>query len=136
MLSDDLPVVKEYAKGEGHGLVQVFRNGKEVARREVRNLVVQNGKAFLANRALSSTPAPMNFMQLGKSPTAATSTQTNILTPIAATTLPGRQTCGTAAMSGTRTAKWEHTWTATEFTASGLEEGRSFQPTRLPAREP
>jgi hypothetical protein len=106
-------------------LVQVFRDGQEVARREGRNTVVQDGMALLANRAFADEAAGPNrirFMQLGKGGTAPTSAQTNIGTEISSATLSGRQTAQTMAMSGTRTAKWEHTWTAGEFAANGVRE--------------
>lgn len=126
-LSDVPAGARDYAKGEGCALIQLFdRSGREVTRREARNLVVQDGMAYMANRTFSSTPKVMNFMQLGKNGAAATTAQDDVLTPIAAATLADRQTVGTAAMSGTRTAKFEHTWTAGEFSAAGLEEAGLF----------
>lgn len=123
----DRPVIRDYAKGEGCALVQIFdKAGREIGRRESRNLVVQDGMAFMANRVFSSTPKVMNFMQLGKNGTAPSTTNSDILTPLASGTLALRQTVGTAAMSGTRTAKFEHTWTAGEFAATGLEEAGLF----------
>ena len=120
-------VARDYAKGEGNVLVQLFdKTGNEITRREGRNLVVQDGMAFMANRIFSSTPKVMNFLQLGKNGTAASTTNSDILTPLASATLAARQTVGTVAMSGARTAKFEHTWTAGEFAASGLEEAGLF----------
>lgn len=107
---------------EGHLKLELIRDGRVIERREGRNTVVVNGKALLANRAFSSTPAVFQYMQLGKDGTAASSAQTKVLTPLAKTTLSGRQTAQTMAMSGSRTAKWEHTWTATEFSAAGVQE--------------
>jgi hypothetical protein len=107
---------------EGHFKLELIRDGNVIARREGRNTVTTTGKAVLANRAFSSTPAVYQFMQLGTGGTAASSAQTNVLTALAKTTLSGRQTSETMAMSGTRTAKWEHTWTASEFSAAGVRE--------------
>ena len=111
---------------EGHFKLELIRDGNVVARREGRNTVTTTGKAVLANRAFSNTPAVYQFMQLGTGGTAASSAQTNVLTALAKTTLSGRQTAETMAMSGTRTAKWEHTWTAGEFSAAGVREVGMF----------
>lgn len=111
---------------EGHFKLELIRDGMVIERREGRNTVVQTGKALLANRAFSDTPAVYQFMQLGTGGTAASSAQTNVLTALAKTTLSGRQTAETVAMSGTRTAKWEHTWTAQEFSAAGVREVGMF----------
>jgi len=116
---------REYLKGEGTYLIQVFREGAEVGRREGRNLVVNTGKNFMAKRLFSNTPAAMNYMQLGKSNGAAASNQTGVQTPLAKTTLSGRQAVGTKTMVG-RTAKFEHTWTAGEISVLGLEEAGLF----------
>jgi hypothetical protein len=107
---------------EGHFKLELIRDGNVIERREGRNTVVTSGKAKLANRAFSSTPPVYQYMQLGKGGTAASSAQTNIKTPLASGTLAARQTAQTMAMSGTRTAKWEHTWTAGEFSAAGVRE--------------
>lgn len=108
---------------EGHLVLEVVRDGRVIQRREGRNTVVNGGKALLANRAFSSTPAVVQFMQLGTGGTAASSAQTNVATALNGTnTLADRQTAQTIAMSGTRTAKWEHTWTAGEFSAAGVRE--------------
>lgn len=107
---------------EGHFKLELIRDGNVIARREGRNTVVVGGKATLANRAFTNTPPVYQYMQLGTGGTAASSAQTNVLTPLAKTTLSGRQTAQTMAMSGTRTAKWEHTWTAGEFSAAGVRE--------------
>lgn len=107
---------------EGHLVLEVVRDGRTIQRREGRNTVVNTGKALLANRAFSATPPIIQHMQLGKGGTAASSAQTNVLTALTKTSLSGRQTVGTSAMSGTRTAKWEHTWTAGEFSVAGVRE--------------
>lgn len=127
MLSDVPSQARDFARGEGAALVQLFRGGREVGRRESRNAIVQNGMTFMARRTMSSgaSPAYMRFMQLGKASTAASTTNTDILTALAAATLSGRQTVQTTSMSG-RTAQYEHTWTATEFSAAGLEEAGLF----------
>ena len=109
---------------EGHFKLELIRDGNVIERREGRNTVTTAGKAKLANRAFTSSPAVYQYMQLGKGGTAASSAQTNILTPVGTNTtiLRYRQTAQTMAMSGTRTAKWEHTWTAGEFSAAGVRE--------------
>jgi len=111
---------------EGHFKLELIRDGNVIERREGRNTVVTTGKALLANRAYTNTPAVYQYLQLGTGGTAASSAQTNILTPLAATTLSGRQTAATMAMSGTRTAKWEKTWGATAFSAAGVREVGMF----------
>jgi hypothetical protein len=123
---------ESYGIGEGRVLVQVLRDGQEVSRREGKNTVVQNGMKLLANRSYAdstgSTNRRIRYMQLGKGGTAPSSAQTGIRTALAAASLAGRQGVGitagqgTVAMSGARTAKWEHTWTASEFAANGLRE--------------
>jgi hypothetical protein len=129
---EDFMENQNHVVGEGRVLVQIYRDGQEISRREGKNTVVQNGMKLLANRSFADSTGSSNrrvrYMQLGKSGTAPTSAQTNIITPIASATLAGRQGVGitagqgTVAMSGARTAKWEHTWTAGEFAVSGLRE--------------
>ena len=112
---------KSDCAAHGHALIQVLRDGVEIARREGRNTVVNTGKALLANRCFSDgDQAAIQYMQLGLGGTAANSSQTNLLTESA--TPAGRQTVGTVGMSGTRTAKFEKTFTASEFSAAGLRE--------------
>ncbi len=107
---------------EGHVVLEVVRDGRVLQRRESRNTVVNVGKALLANRSFSNTPFIVQYMQLGTGGTAASSAQTDVATALASATLTARQTAETIAMSGTRTAKWEHTWTAGEFSAAGVRE--------------
>lgn len=126
--------MRDTAFGEGRLLLQVFRDGKEIDRREGHNTIVNTGKGIAANRLFAdqsgATIRKFNWMQLGKSATAANSSQTNILTPL--TTVAGtavssrRSTAQTMAMSGSRSAKWQHTWTAGEFSASGIVEAGMF----------
>lgn len=116
---------REYAHGEGSFVMQLFKDGREVGRREGRNTIVQTGMTFMARRVMGETNAKMQYIQLGKSGTAAASAQTNILSALAKTTLSGRQTVATTSMNG-RTATLEHTWTAGEFSAAGLEEAGLF----------
>ena len=110
------------SKAQGHFKLELIRDGNVITRREGHNVVVVGGKAKLANRAFSNSPAIFQYMQLGTGGTAATSAQTNVLTPLSSGTLAARQTAQTIAMSGTRTAKWEHTWTAGEFAANNVQE--------------
>lgn len=119
-------MMNEKTGAEGRLLIQVMRDGREIARREGRNTVVNTGKALLANRAFSNTPNIFQFLQLGTGGTAASSAQTNLATPLSSGTIASRQTAQTIAMSGTRTAKWEHTWTASEFSAAGVREVGMF----------
>lgn len=114
--------MRDTSMGEGHVLVQVMRGNVEIARREGRNQIVQNGFALLANRVFSNTPTRTRFMQLGHAGAAATSLQTDVLTPLSSAALAGRQTVVSVTMSGARTAKWEHTWLTSEFSAAGVEE--------------
>jgi len=117
----------EAPRAVGHFVVEVIRDGRVITRREGRNTVTAVGMALLANRSFGDEVAGtsnrrIRFMQLGKGGTAASSAQTNVRTQIASGTLAGRQTVVSVAMSGTRTAKWEHTWTANEFAANGIRE--------------
>jgi len=125
---------EEAVCGEGHVLLQIFnKDGKEVSRRENRNLVTNKGKILLAHRLFSSTPKIIQYMQLGHSGTAAAATNVALLGPCTTSMclgLSGRVRASVAAasmaMCGSFTAKWQHTWTATEFAALGLQECALF----------
>lgn len=122
--------MRESCHGVGHVLVQVMRDGNEICRREGRNQIVQNGFALLANRLFTSTgPARVRYMQLGHSGAAATTAQTQVLTPLSSAALAGRQTVVSVAMSGARTAKWQYTWLTSKFSATGVEEVGLFAAT-------
>lgn len=117
----------EAPQAVGHYVVQVIRDGRVIERREGRNTVTAVGMQLLANRAFADETAGtsnrrIRFMQLGKGGTAASSAQTNVQTEVSPSTLAGRQTVVSVAMSGNRTAKWERTWTAGEFAANGIRE--------------
>lgn len=102
---------------KGHVRLELIRDGVVIDSRENCNLVVNTGKADMAKRLVVAPTKLYQYMKLGKSNTAANSAQTT-LTSVAGT----RRTCNTAAMSGTRTAKFIRTFTTTNFSATGIEE--------------
>jgi len=114
--------------GEGHVLLQLFdENGQEKTRREGHNMVVQRGMISLARRIWSSPntstgPRRVQYMQLGTSGTVESTLQTDL---IAELTTPGTRATATitqlAVVTG-RTVQWQHTWTASVFSATGIEE--------------
>ena len=99
-------------------VVEVFRDGKLIARRTKHNLVMNTGKAQMAKRLVTAPSTYFQFMRLGTNAAAAASGQTKITTAIASS----QRTCDTAAMSGTRTAKFIRTWIGANFSASGICE--------------
>jgi len=119
-------------QGEGHALIQLLdSNGNEITRREGRNTVTQRGRAMLARRIWSSSntssgPRRVRYMHLGKGNTAASSIQTCLYKTLvtAGCNGKGRCTCTITQVGGAtgRTAKWQHTWSAKEFSATGIVE--------------
>lgn len=108
--------------GEHNVVVEVIRDGKVIARREKHNLVVNIGKADMAKRLVVVPTKLYQYMKLGKNNTASISAHTTITTVIAGS----NRTCQTAAMSGTRTAKFIRTWQTTDFSATGIREAGLF----------
>jgi hypothetical protein len=102
-------------------LVELIRDGKVVETRQKHNLVVNNGKADMAKRLVVAPTKLYQYMKLGHSGTAPASSQST-LTSITGT----RRTCNTAALSGSRTAKFVRTWTTTNFSATGIREAGLF----------
>jgi hypothetical protein len=77
MLNDSLKL-----NGELH--IQLFgEDGQLKDERNVKNLVVQVGKNFIASRAIGTTPAVMSHMAVGTSTTAAASADTALALEIA-----------------------------------------------------
>lgn len=108
--------------GELNVLVEVLRDGKVIARRNVHNLVVNGGKADMAKRLVVTPTKLYQYMRLGHNNAAAASAQTTITTIVTGS----NRTCNTAAMSGTRTAKFIRTWLTTDFSATGIKEAGIF----------
>lgn len=115
-------VARKLATGEANVVVEVVRDGKIIARRVQHNLVVNNGKADLAKRLVVAPTKLYRFMRLGKNPAAVASAQTTITTIVTGS----NRTCNTAAISGTRTAKFIRTWATTDFSATGIREAGIF----------
>ncbi len=113
---------RELLPGEMNVLVEVLREGRVITKREIHNLVVNTGKADLAKRLVVAPTKLYRYMRLGKNNTAANSSQTTITTIVTAS----NRTCQTAAMSGTRTAKFIRTWATTDFSSSGINEAGIF----------
>lgn len=113
---------RELLPGEVNVAVEVFREGKLIARRDIHNLVVNTGKADMASRLVASPSKLFKYMRLGKNNTAPNSSQTTITTIVTGS----NRTCQTAAMSGTRTAKFIRTWQTTDFSSSGINEAGIF----------
>ena len=103
-------------------VVEVFRDGKLIARRENHNLVMNVGKAQMAKRLIVTPGTLFKYMRLGTNAAVAASGQTQITTAITSS----QRTCNTAAMSGTRTAKFIRTWVGADFSASGICEAGIF----------
>lgn len=114
--------------GEGHVLLQIVdQNGNEIRRREGRNLVVQRGMAMLARRIWGSPntaagPRRVQYMELGKGGAVAASNQTDLITALNTPAARGVVTVTQIGGANGRTAQWQHTWTAKEFSATGIEE--------------
>ncbi len=116
------PAVRELLAGEMNVLVEVLRDGVVIAKREVHNLVVNNGKADMCKRLVVAPTKLYQYMRLGHTNTSASSAQTTITTIVTGS----NRTCNTAAMSGTRTAKFIRTWLTTDFSATGIKEAGIF----------
>ena len=100
----------------GAATVEIFRGTKCIKRMDRNNLVVSVGEDFYTQSILPGSPTKkMQYMQLGKGATAATSGDTSLETAIAGT----RETCDTAAPSG-RTAVFVNTWGTSAFSATGI----------------
>lgn len=119
---------RDYAHGEGHVLIQLLdQKGEEITRREGRNTVVKQGMAMLARRIWSSPntggkPRRVMYMELGKGGAAASTVQTNLVTALGT---PDPRVIATAtqlANTRGRTVQWVHTWSAKEFSGTGIEE--------------
>ncbi len=122
--SDAFKVVSKrpLLSGEANVLVEVIRSGKVISRREEHNLVVNTGKADMASRLVVSPSKLFRYMRLGKNNTAPVSGQTTITTIVTGS----NRTCDSAAMSGTRSAKFVRTWLTTDFSSSGICEAGLF----------
>lgn len=114
--------VRELAVGEFNVDIEVMRDGKVIARRTRHNLVVNTGKADMAKRLVVTPTKLYQYMRLGKNNTSPNSSQTTITTIVTSS----NKTCNTAAMSGTRTAKFIRTWLTTDFSSSGINEAGIF----------
>jgi len=119
---------RDYAHGEGHVLIQLLDDkGEEVSRREGRNTVVQNGMGMLARRIWSSpntggSPRRVMYMELGKGGAAAATNQTDLVTALGTPDPRDVATATQLASTVGRTVQWVHTWTAKQFSGTGIEE--------------
>ena len=103
-------------------LIEVLRDGKVISRREKHNLVVNLGKADMAKRLVVTPTKLYQYMRLGHNGAVASSAQSTITTIVTGS----NKTCNTAAMSGSRTAKFVRTWITTDFSATGIREAGLF----------
>jgi hypothetical protein len=112
------------ARGKGYVVVQLLdRDGRELKRVHGRNTLTRLGMDFIAHRTFTSTPATMTWMQLGTGNLTPDSSQTNLDSPFTTAVIANRQSVQAASMTMSgETAKWEHTWTPGEFSATGVEE--------------
>lgn len=117
-----IEVNRELQPGEVNVLVEVIRDGKVIKSVEKHNLVVNNGKADMAKRLVVAPTKLYQYMRLGHNGAAAASAQTQITTIVTGS----NRTCQTAAMSGSRTAKFIRTWQTTDFSATGIREAGLF----------
>jgi hypothetical protein len=112
------------ARGYGHVLIQVLdRDGRELKRVTGHNTLTRLGMNFIARRTFTSTPAVMTWMQVGTGNLTPDSSQTNLDSPLTTAVLANRQSVQAASMTMSgETGKWEHTWTAGEFSQTGVQE--------------
>lgn len=108
--------------GVSNVLIEVIKDGRVIATRSAHNLMVNVGKADTAKRLVVAPTKFFKYMRLGKGGTAETSAQSGVLTFVPSS----NRTCNTAAMSGTRTAKFTRTWITTDFSATGIREAGIF----------
>ena len=80
-------------KTNANVLLEVFREGKLITRREKHNLVVNSGKADMAARLLVTPSTLYQFMRLGYNGVTASSAQTQITTVIASSQMACGITC-------------------------------------------
>ena len=81
-------------------LVLKDKDGNVKDSREIKNLVVNTGLAFIISRMSGTTKGVMSYMALGSSTTAAAATQTDLLTM-----LGSREVIDSTTISGTNNEK-------------------------------
>lgn len=108
--------------GEFNVDIEIWRDGRVIEKRTNHNLVVNGGKADMAARLVVTPSKLYKYMRLGHNGASPVSAQTTITTIVTAS----NRTCNTAAMSGTRTAKFIRTWATTDFSATGIREAGLF----------
>lgn len=116
---------KDYVPVVGHALIEVIRDGKygpEVIQRvETYNLVVLSGKKQLLRKACGLQTNDFDQFRIGTSGAAATSAQTNVLSPVTCSI----QTADTKSLlSGTRTLQLVISYAsgATQRSATDIQE--------------
>ena len=121
-----IEVKRELQPGEANVLIEVMRDGKVIRSIQKHNLVVNTGKADLAKRLVVLPTKIYQYMRLGHVGTAASSAQTTITTIVTGSNRTCGTPNGTAAMSGTRTAKFIRTWQTGDFSATGIRAAGLF----------
>lgn len=106
----------------GEVTVEIFRNGVLVKKVQKKNLVVTTGRKFFMQSIVPASPTKkVNYISLGRGATAPTASQVGLTTPITSQLV----TADTAVASGA-IGIWVHTWTAGEFSATGIKEAGLF----------
>lgn len=94
-------LMKESLKLVGQvNLVLTDKNGNIKEEREIKNLVVNSGLAFIISRMAGTTKAVMSHMALGSSTTAAAAAQTDLVSILGA-----REILDSTTISGTNNEK-------------------------------
>jgi hypothetical protein len=97
-------MIKDQLKISGElSIVLTDKDGNVKEQREVKNLVVNTGLAFIVSRMVGTAKAVMSHMALGSSTTAASATQTNLVT-----TLGVREPLDSTAITGTNSEKVQY----------------------------
>lgn len=122
-----IPSFTEVARFEGHGMWELFRDGKKVDEGEFHNLITQVGDQYYGERAsgIASPPAQVTGMQLGTGTTAVAKTGAGaaIVTVVASSLVAIDASFPTSALSGSsRRIQWKTTWAAGTATANNISE--------------
>ena len=122
-----LPSFADVARFEGHGMWELFRDGKKIDEGFFDNLITQIGDQYYGERAagIASPPAQVTGMQLGTGTTAVAKTGAGaaIVTLVASSLVAIDGGFPTSALSGSsRRIQWKTTWAAGVATANSISE--------------
>jgi hypothetical protein len=108
-------MIKDQLKISGElSIVLTDKDGNVKEQREVKNLVVNTGLAFIVSRMVGTAKAVMSHMALGSSTTAAAAAQTNLVT-----TLGVRKALTSSTITGTNSEKAQYVATFVPGEATG-----------------